>query len=117
MPGPIDVDEEGELAGRREADGERTRQQTSRRLEHEELSRDARVEPVPLDAHERVEADALGARRPYAGLAAPSSASIRSWRETACSARAVAIACTAAAAPERVVMHGMRCTIAASRIA
>ena len=48
---------------------------------------------------------------------APSSASIRSWRETACSARAVAIACTAAAAPESVVMHGTRFASAASRIA
>ena len=36
---------------------------------------------------------------------------------SACSARAVAIACTAAAAPESVVMHGTRRASAASRIA
>ena len=38
-------------------------------------------------------------------------------RDMACSARAVAIACTAAAAPESVVMHGTRFVSAASRIA
>ena len=41
---------------------------------------------------------------------------IRSWRESVASARAFAIACTAAAAPEIVVMHGTRATSAASRI-
>ena len=41
---------------------------------------------------------------------------MRSWSESASSVRAFAIACTAAAAPEIVVMHGMRATSAASRI-
>ena len=41
---------------------------------------------------------------------------IRSWSDSVASARALAIACTAAAAPEIVVMHGTRATSAASRI-
>ena len=41
---------------------------------------------------------------------------MRSWSESADSARAFAIAWTAAAAPEIVVMHGTRATSAASRI-
>jgi hypothetical protein len=41
---------------------------------------------------------------------------IRSWSESADSARAFAIACTAAAAPAIVVMQGTRAASAASRI-
>ena len=41
---------------------------------------------------------------------------IRSWSDSADSARAFAIACTAAAAPEIVVTHGTRATSAASRM-
>ena len=41
---------------------------------------------------------------------------IRSCSESAVSARAFAIACTAAAAPEIVVMHGTRALSAASRM-
>src|SRR5664279_4766368 len=42
--GPDRVDEERELARRREAERERPRQQAARRLEHEELSWTARLE-------------------------------------------------------------------------
>src|SRR5215212_7770950 len=62
------VDQEGELAGRREADAHRPRQQPARRLEHEELSGHAGIEAGALDAQERVRADLLGAgdARPFA---------------------------------------------------
>src|SRR2546428_8104365 len=46
----------------------------------------------------------------------PRSPPCLSWRESAVSARALAIAWTAAAAPEMVVMHGTRAASAASRI-
>ena len=49
-------------------------------------------------------------------LAPAVSTSIRSWSESAVSARAFAIASTAAVAAAIVVMHGTRATTAASRI-
>ncbi len=49
-------------------------------------------------------------------LAPQASASIRSCSESAVSARAFAIAWTAAAAAASVVMHGTRAASAASRI-
>ena len=113
VPGPIGSMQEGELTGRREAEAHRPRQQPAGRLEHEELPRDPRLEPAALDLEERVRPDRVDSQRP---LAAVSSASMRSWRDSASSVRALAIACTAAAAPEIVVMHGTRATSAASRI-
>ena len=58
------VDEEGELAGRREAERERARQQAPRCLEHEELSRHAGLEVAALEPQQRVRPDALGAGDP-----------------------------------------------------
>ena len=43
------LEEERELAGRREAERERARQEPSRRLEHEELSRNARVDAAAVE--------------------------------------------------------------------
>ena len=87
------VDQERELAGRREAEAHRPRQQAAGRLEHEELARHARVEPAALDAQQRVRADrprrATTLRRSRARV----STSIRSCSESAVSARAFAIAC------------------------
>ena len=55
------VDEERELAGGRKANAHRPREHASRCLEHEELARDARVQPAALHPEERVRADRLGA--------------------------------------------------------
>ena len=86
-------------------------------LEHEELPRDPRFEIASLEPEERVRADLLDADRSEQ-LAARVHASIpmRSWSDSADSALAFAIACTAAAAPEIVVTHGTRATSAASRM-
>ena len=85
------VDQERELAGRREAEAHRPRQQPAGRLEHEEL---ARVRPGRARRARR------GAARtaPTASTATTLSrllvcALIRSWSESACSPRASAIAC------------------------
>src|SRR5262249_13831065 len=59
-PRPDRVDEEGELAGRREAERERPGQQASRSLEHEELSRHAGLELAALETQERVRPEELG---------------------------------------------------------
>ena len=123
MPGPDRVDQEPELAAGRRAERERPRQHAARRLEHEELPGRARVERAARDPHERVGADLLDADDRRAAHDAASqasgsaSASWRSWSETASSARAFAIASTAARATASVVMHGTRAITAASRIA
>ena len=128
VPGPTGVDEEAELAGGREAEAERPRQEPTRRLEHEELAGDARLEPAAAEPHEPVRPDGLVGDDPEPLAPHPSPACrdsrapsratipIRSCSESVASARAFAIACTAAAAPEIVVMHGTRATSAASRI-
>jgi hypothetical protein len=55
-PGADRIDQERELAGRREAERHRPRQQPAGRLEHEELAGDAGVEPAAVDAQQRVQA-------------------------------------------------------------
>ena len=118
MPGPDRIDQKRELAGRREAERKRARQQPPGRLEHEELARRPGIEVSALEAEQRVGADRLGAATRSSYAQAPTaSSSIRSCSESGCSARAPAIACTAVAAPASVVMHGMRDASAASRIA
>ena len=115
-PGPDRVEQERELARRREAERHRPRQHAARRLEHEELAGDARIERAAVDAGRACTGPtALDARRRYDARAAVST-SIRSCSESAVSARAFAIACTAAVAAAIVVMHGTRATSAASRI-
>ena len=87
------------------------------------------LETAPLDAEERVRPDGVGpahgqqlaSRQLGERLVALSHKAhawipIRSWSDSADSARAFAIACTAAAAPEMVVMQGTRATSAASRM-
>ena len=126
---PDRVDEEGELARRRQAEAHRPRQEPARRLEHEELPGRPWVDGAALEPEQRVRADRLprddaeelprrqGARlRPPGSGDAHASIPIRSWSESADSARAFAMACTAAAAPEIVVTHGTRATSAASRM-
>ena len=82
------------------------------RLEHEELARDAGLERAALDPHERVRRRPPRRRRPRAAHDAARSASSssrpawRSWSATGSSARAPAIASTAARATASVVMHG-----------
>ena len=98
---------------------ERPRQQSTGSLEHEELTGHARLHPTPLEAEEDVRADLLRAGDAQELPArAPHYAStpMRSCSESADSARALAIAWTAAAAPEIVVTQGTRATSAASRI-
>ena len=66
------------------------------------------------DPEQRVGTDRLGAGDAQLGHPGPERDAghapfpIRSWSESAVSARAFAIACTAAAAPEIVVMQGTR---------
>ena len=55
------IDQEGELVGRRETEAHRARQRPSRRLEHEELAGDSRVEATAGDPQQRVGPDLLGA--------------------------------------------------------
>ena len=107
------VDQERELAARREAERHRPRQHAAGRLEHEELARDARIEPAARHAQQRVRADRLDARRRYEARAW----ACLSWSVRAGSASAFSIASTAARATASVVMHGTRATTAASRIA
>ena len=59
--GPDRIDQEGQLAGLREADAHRPRQHAARRLEHEELARDACVEAALLEPKQCVRPDLLGA--------------------------------------------------------
>ena len=116
--GPDRVDQERELAARREAERHRPRQHPARRLEHEELARDARLEHAALRR-----AGARTARSPRSATGDATSArdllpsACRSWSDSGRSARAFAIASTAARATASVVMHGTRATTAASRIA
>src|SRR5262249_29924871 len=63
-PGTDRVDEEGKLAGRREAERERPRQQASGSLEHEELPRHTGLEVAALEPKEGVRPDLLGAGDP-----------------------------------------------------
>src|SRR5262249_4207936 len=58
------VDQERHLAGGPETEAHRARQRPARRFEHEELARDARLEPAPLHAQQRVRPYLLGARDP-----------------------------------------------------
>ena len=53
------IDEERELAGRREAERECPRQEPAGRLEHEELARHSGVDPAPLEPQQRVRPDRL----------------------------------------------------------
>src|SRR5262245_14807904 len=133
-PRPDRLHQESELAVRGEAEAHRPGEHAPRGLEHEELTRDARLQRAAIEAEQRVRPDRIRAedgqplapRRPAAkcqlgtrkGLRGRAHASIpmRSCRESADSARAFAIACTAAAAPEIVVMHGTRAMSAASRM-
>ena len=120
VPGPIGSIRKHELARPREAERHRPRQDVPRRVEHEELAGHAGIERAGLEPQERVRADRLGAGDPQllSPHAACSHATVpmRSCSESAVSARAFAIACTAAAAPEMVVMQGTRATSAASRM-
>ncbi len=52
--GPDRLQQEGQLAGRCLAEAHRPRQDATRRLEHEELSGDARIEPSALETKQRV---------------------------------------------------------------
>ena len=113
--GPDRVDQEAQLACAREAERHRARQDVPGRVEHEELAGHAGVDRAGLDAQERVRPDRLGAGDPQL-LSSHAPVPMRSWSESAVSARAFAIACTAAAAPEIVVMQGTRATSAASRM-
>jgi hypothetical protein len=54
------VDQERQLAGRRETQAERPREQPARRLEHEELAGGAGIEAAAVDAEQRVWPDCLG---------------------------------------------------------
>ncbi len=111
------VDEERELTRRRLAEAHRARQQAPGRLEHEELTGDAGLERSPLETDQRIRADRLVLDdREQLAPGVHASIPIRSCSESADSARAFAIACTAAAAPEIVVTHGTRATSAASRM-
>ena len=116
-PGADRIDEELELTAWRATEAHRAREHSPRRLEHEELPRDAGFEIASREPEERVRADLLGAERSEL-LATRVHASIpmRSCSDSADSALAFAIACTAAAAPEIVVTHGTRATSAASRM-
>ena len=116
-PGADRIDEELELAAWRATQAHRTREHSPRCLEHEELPRDPWIELASLEPEERVRADLLDPDRPQL-LATRVHASIpmRSCSDSADSALAFAIACTAAAAPEIVVTHGTRATSAASRM-
>src|SRR5262249_31075975 len=115
--GPDRIDEERELSGRRLAETHGSRKHAPRRLEHEELSRNARFEASPSEPEQHVRADRL-VRHDGQALATGVHAWIpmRSCSDSADSALALAIACTAAAAPEIVVTHGTRATSAASRM-
>jgi hypothetical protein len=64
--GPDGVDQEPELALRREAQAHRPREHAPGRLEHEELARRPRLEPASLDAEERVRPNARDTRDPKA---------------------------------------------------
>jgi hypothetical protein len=129
------VDQKRELSRRRLTEAHRTGKNPPGRLEHEELTRDPGLEAATLEAQERVRAhrldaenlESLPAGRPprkqqtvacriVSVLRSHASMPIRSCSDSADSARAFAIACTAAAAPEIVVMHGTRATSAASLI-
>src|SRR5581483_645011 len=55
------VEQELQLAGRREAEAHRPRQHTSRRCEHEELSGHTGVDGAALDPQERIRTDRLDA--------------------------------------------------------
>ena len=59
------VDQERELAARREAERHRPRQHAARRLEHEELPGMPGSSPPRVDAQQRVRADRLDRRRRY----------------------------------------------------
>ena len=92
-PGPDRVDQEGELAARREAERERPRQHAAGRLEHEELARAARVERAARDAQRactgrsprrRRRGAAHDAARQASGVARPAW---RSWSESGSGAR------------------------------
>jgi hypothetical protein len=87
-------------------------------LQHEELARLARLERAPPNAEQGVRANRLRAGDPKKRALQDRApvAACRSWSDSARSLRAFAIACTAAAAPEMVVMHGTRATSAASRM-
>src|SRR6266516_6956063 len=58
---PDRVDEESQLAGRREAERKRPRQQAPGSFEHEELPRHAGLEVAALEPQQRVRPDPLGA--------------------------------------------------------
>jgi hypothetical protein len=109
------VDQEAELARLEVAERHRPRQDVAGRPEHEELPGDAGLDRTGCEPQERVGADRVdpGHAQPRAGHA---PVSIRSCSDSAVSARALAIACTAAAAPEIVVMQGTRALSAASRM-
>ena len=122
VPGPIGSIRKQSSPACVEAERHRPRQDTARRLEHEELARDPGLERSGVEPQERVRADRLDAGDPSSALplarawAAHAPVPIRSCSESAVSARAFAIACTAAAAPEIVVMQGTRAASAASRM-
>ena len=115
MPGPIGSIRKQSSPACAKAERHRPRQHVARRVEHEELARNARLDRAGLDPEERVRADRVGAGDAQL-RARHAPVSIRSCSESAVSARAFAIACTAAAAPEIVVMQGTRALSAASRM-
>ena len=111
------VDQECELARRRLTKAHRAWQQPSRRLEHEELPWNARLERYPGRAGAACTGRSARDRHGQAlATRVHASIPIRSWSDRADSALAFAIACTAAAAPEIVVTHGTRAASAASRM-
>ena len=120
VPGPIaSIRKQSSPVGA--AERHRARQNVARRVKHEELPRHAGLDRPGRDAEQRVRPDRLGPGDPTPHRSRERRAGhapipIRSWSESAVSARAFAIACTAAAAPEIVVMHGTRAASAASRM-
>ena len=123
VPGPIGSIRKHSSPDSKRAERHRPRQHEPGRLQHEELARDPRLQRAGGDPEQRVRADRLdpgdgqlGASLPQRRERAHEPVPIRSCSESAVSARAFAIACTAAAAPEIVVMHGTRAASAASRM-
>ena len=113
VPGPIGSIRNASSPARREADAHRPRQHPARRLEHEELSGRARVEPALLDAQQRVRPDGLGAGDPTPLASHARSAPAGSARSPRARSRSRR---RRAAAPESVVMQGTRAASAACRI-
>ena len=112
---PDRIEQEPELAPRREAERHRPRQRPARRLEHEELAGPARVGAAALDTEERVRPDRLDGDDPttLARVGLDIDPLLQRQRGVRAGVRDRRVAADAAAI---VVMHGTRATSAASRI-